>query len=420
MCTAPEEEQAGQPDTEQSENNRPGAEQKDEPAPTSQSPSPNPAESQTPSPTPSESPEAEPETLSDQALELAYCIELSTLNEFQDMDQEQTLRWLSEYGDLLKDYHFIARERVDGEGAYILGEYWGEGESPMQGLSTYGIGMSNLLLCREEDYPDDDFKIADLRMGNGSWSDYGTVITQTNVHQHFLDRPMVVITPKNGDSYYTVVDEYLRRGPAYIMESMEEGVMITIPSRRPYLEVYQVSPEFGELCRYIPLTDEQVEKILAEEPIMLTEGLGFCARLCAEDADIYYTERLGVSPTVLDLALERCDYRWGDPSYIVGPVLGATLEGAWLEKPVRADESRLERLGEILKNAEHTYVGACGYGAKVTVELLAGERVTFMKGTDDCDSVVFGSWGGYSLGDAENTEFWNIFGLDAHTKMPLK
>jgi len=77
-------------------------------------------------------------------------------------------------------------------------------------------------------------------------------------------------------------------------------------------------------------------------------------------------------------------------------------------------------LGELLRNAEFGYVGGCGYGARLTVTLESGETLTMFKGSDGCDSIVFGSFGGYFLGDAENLEFWSIFGLDPDTKQPFQ
>ena len=44
--------------------------------------------------------------------------------------------------------------------------------------------------------------------------------------------------------------------------------------------------------------------------------------------------------------------------------------------------------------------------------------MTVFKGTDGCDTIVFGSYGGYFLGEAENREFWEIFGLDPESKLP--
>lgn len=98
----------------------------------------------------------------------------------------------------------------------------------------------------------------------------------------------------------------------------------------------------------------------------------------------------------------------------------AVLEGDWLSEPhCVVDEADLNRLVEILKNAEFGYVGSCGYGDRVTLTSKSGEKFTLFKGTDGCDMVVFGYWSGYFLGDAENTEFWQIFGLDPETKEPM-
>ena len=44
--------------------------------------------------------------------------------------------------------------------------------------------------------------------------------------------------------------------------------------------------------------------------------------------------------------------------------------------------------------------------------------MTVFKGCDGCDTIVFGSYSGYFLGDKENTEFWEIFGLDPESKLP--
>ena len=91
----------------------------------------------------------------------------------------------------------------------------------------------------------------------------------------------------------------------------------------------------------------------------------------------------------------------------------------WLDEPLYAQETALPRLREMLTKAEKGYVGACGYGAKLTLTFTGGEKLTVFKGTDDCDTVVFGSYGGYFLGSEENTEFWTTFGLDPATKEPF-
>ena len=98
------------------------------------------------------------------------------------------------------------------------------------------------------------------------------------------------------------------------------------------------------------------------------------------------------------------------------PILQAVLQCDWLEKELYAKEEDLEQLREILTNAKFDFVGGCGYGAKLTITLAGGEKITIFKGCDSCDSMVFGSYGGYYIGNKANTEFWEIFGLNPETK----
>ena len=71
---------------------------------------------------------------------------------------------------------------------------------------------------------------------------------------------------------------------------------------------------------------------------------------------------------------------------------------------------------KILKGAEQIGVGDCGYGAVLTLTLENGERMTLYKGTDDCGSIVFGSWGGYSISSQADQAFWEMFGLGKTAK----
>lgn len=218
----------------------------------------------------------------------------------------------------------------------------------------------------------------------------------------------------------SVLSRYIssQHGRTYIQDAVSRGVSINIPDE-PYLRVYLISEQFGEIVENIPLTDAQAKTILEEEREELTDGLGFTATLHIDGRMELFSEYEGVSQTVLDLAIERCGYKFADPSHITGSILEARLDCDWLEKPLYADGSDLERLREILVNAEFGYVGNCGYGAKLTIGLTGGEQLTMFKGTDGCDTIVFGSYGGYLLGDRENTEFWEIFGLDTETKEVL-
>lgn len=180
----------------------------------------------------------------------------------------------------------------------------------------------------------------------------------------------------------------------------------------PCLCVYRVCEPYGEIFENIPLTEEEVAAIQAEERVMLTEGFGFTADLAAEEYSELFTEQGPIPPTVLELAVEHCDYRFNDPGAIRDDISEARLDCDWLDEPLYAAQAALPRLREILRNARQGYVTADDYGAKLTLSFVGGEKLTLFKGAGS-DTVVFGSYGGYFLGNAENREFWAMFGLDA-------
>ena len=113
--------------------------------------------------------------------------------------------------------------------------------------------------------------------------------------------------------------------------------------------------------------------------------------------------------------MERCGYKFESPEDITSDIVEARLDCTWLEEPLYAAAEDLGRLQEILTGAKHDFVGGCGYSAKLTIKLADGKQMVMFKGCDSCDSMVFGSYGGYFLGDEENTEFWEMFGLDAES-----
>ncbi len=118
----------------------------------------------------------------------------------------------------------------------------------------------------------------------------------------------------------------------------------------------------------------------------------------------------------MNLAEETCGYQFATPDSITAPIKEAHLDCTWIEEPLYLDAGYLSRLEEILKSAEYTGGGDCGYGAKLALTLENGESLTIFKGTDDCGSLVFGSYGGYSISDEADDEFWEMFGLDPVTK----
>ena len=354
------------------------------------------------------------------AEDVSYYLELAAGETFQDMSLEKRTSLLVEYEDLLDDYTLIARETGDGNVAYIVGQYNGNPlESPLHGM--YSIDMYTgeeeyfRFLYREDEVetveavvaanetefpPSAGYRIEDSVI---SWTENsGVILIQPKENTLLLDVPW--------NRYF-----YTPNGREYITDAVSRGIDVC-GRTDTFLYVYRISERFGEISERIALTEAEAQAILSEERVSITDGFGFSASLHIDGQTTYYNEREGIPQTVLDLAVEKCDYRFGDPSYIKDTIREARLDCDWLDVPLYADEADLPRLREILKNAEHGYVGSCGYGAKLTLTFTGGEKLTVFKGCDGCDTIVFGSYGGYFLGEQENIEFWEMFGLDPDTK----
>ena len=356
------------------------------------------------------------------AEDVSYYLELVAGTEFQNMNLDKQLGLLAEYEDLLDDYTLIARETTDGKSSYIVGAYTGSNleTSPLRGMyrieSYTGEEEFYQLLYREA-----DSAAVEEAMAAQKEPSVGYRIMDSQI---FLSSNggIILIQPKdNALSLDVALNRYLYspNGREYIADAASRGIAMC-DGTEPYLYVYLISERFGEIAERISLTDAEAAAIMAEERIGITEGFGFSATLHLDGQTTYYNEHEGVPQSVLDLAVERCNYKFADPSYITGDVLEAALDCDWLDTTLYAEKADLPRLREILKNAEFGYVGSCGYGAKLTLTLTGGEKLTVFKGADDCDTVVFGSFGGYFIGNRENSEFWEIFGLDPDTKEPLE
>ncbi|MBQ9732610.1 MAG: hypothetical protein IJV74_00070, partial [Clostridia bacterium] len=349
--------------------------------------------------------------------DMAYFLELAANTEFELMDMSMSEEIFSEYGSLLDGFRFITRVSTDGRYAYIAGEYMGNADNnPLRSLYSVEMNYADseeyvqvLYNEAQQDWVERSIAASQLPMDT-------MLLHNSRIYWH-PDSPLIIIEAYSAEDSLTVgYSRYLSGQRAYIADAVERGIALTRPDG-PYLEVYLISEKWGEISERIPLTEAEAEAIAGEELTEIIPGFGFSAALYYDNNHTFYNENRGIPQTVLDLAVEKCDYRFGDPGMITAPITEAKLECSWLTEPLYADEADLARLESILKNAQFGFVGACGYGAKLTVR-MGNEMVTMFKGTDGCDTIVFGSYSGYFLGDTENTEFWEIFGLDAESKMP--
>ena len=356
------------------------------------------------------------------AEDVSYHLELAAGIEFQNMNLERQTSILLEYEDLLDDYTLIAREGRGrwGTPAYIVGQYNGNPtESPLYGM--YSIDMYTgedeyyRFLYREDEVetveavvaanktefpPSTGYRIEDSVI---SWTENsGLILIQPKENSWVLDTLW--------NRYF-----YTPNGREYLVDAISRGIDVC-GRTDTFLYVYRIDQRFGEIAERIALSTTEAQAILAEERVKIAEGYGFSATLHIDGQTTYFNEREGVPQSVIDMAVEQCNYQFVSPSDIIGDIVEATLDMADLDTTLRADKADLPRLKEILKNAEFGYMGSCGYGTKLTLTLSNGEKLVLFKGTDGCDTIAFGSYGGYFLGEQENIEFWEMFGLNPETK----
>lgn len=347
--------------------------------------------------------------------DLAYYLELSASDiEFQDMSDAKKTEILEEYGELLDGYTIIARESTDGETTYIVGHYNGDViGSPLYRMRDmwYSSDKQYQIFYLEEKYEAME-KVKD-EQGVQAITDEAYVIENSWMYRTTASE-YIFIQPLDSEQeldYTFSLYTNPTRGREYIEDALARGIALN-NVEEPYLSIYMISEKYGEIVENIPLTEKDAADILAQETQKLAAGYGFGASLKINGESYYYFKDK-VPQTVLDLAVEKCGYQFASPDSITASITEARFDCSWLEEPLYLEEEYLSRLEEILKSAKMTGVGNCGYGAKLTLTLENGETVVMFKGTDDCGSFVFGSWGGYSVSDDADDEFWEMFGLSA-------
>lgn len=202
--------------------------------------------------------------------------------------------------------------------------------------------------------------------------------------------------------------------PQPVQEPAQEPVQ---ELEKPWLSVWRVTWQKGDSVeQLVPLTQEQVDAILAEEPVVLPEWQRVYARLEREGQEAVMYAGDGyfpVPPTVLDILTEQCGYTFVTPEDFRGNMTEARLE--WTDGQTRyAAAEDLPALQEMLMGASCTGgAAACGFGARLTVTFDDGRTVSVLKGEDSCPSFMFGSWCCATVTAQQGQQFWRIFGFPA-------
>ncbi len=354
--------------------------------------------------------------------ELSYYLELACPGKkFMDMDPGQADILLTEYGDLFDNCNLLMRVSSDDEASYIIGHYQDLIEdNPLTLLHSMSFSLAGMEDSFHLLYEERDSERINEALAASKMPDAGYILAKSRI-RYSADRGIFIIQPEDAKmSLDDIFYKYIRPGGRdYIEDAVSRGISIYTP-QEPYIEFFYISEVYGELREMISLTDEEADIMLNEETITLPKGAGFASTLHANGEMEHFMDfKQNVPQSVLDLAVEKCGYHFITADDITGFITKAQLDCDWLEEPLYASEDDLNRLQEILCSAEPGSVGGCGYGAKLTITCSDGKDFVLFKGCDGCDSMVFGSYGGYYIGDQENRQFWEIFGLDPETKEPL-
>lgn len=349
--------------------------------------------------------------------DMAYFMELSMPDKtFRDMEAASQNEILAEYGALLDGYTLLPRESEDGAVSYIVGCFDGIAEeNPFSQLCT--VHVNDLAEKVQLLYNEENTEAVEHALANREFPADAYVIRKSTIDYSSKSGHILITPIDTGWGLNGVFHMWLSpNGRDYMLDAASRGIAFCEPEG-PYLEVHLITEKWGALSEFISLTEREAEAILQEKGKPLEKGYGFCGELHAKGETVYYLDG-SVPQTVLDLAVQKCGYRFETPQDIQGTMVEARLDCPWLEKPLYAGEADLEKLQRILTNARFCYVGRCGYGAKLTIQMDDGSTMVLFKGTDSCDTIVFGSYGGYSLGEQENLDFWELFGVDMSDGWP--
>ena len=230
------------------------------------------------------------------AEDMAYCLELASGDEFQDMDAEILQQILDSNRGRTEGEAILARMSTDGRSAYVFRLNTGA-EDNFTGYENAALSAGVTLLepgGSVETDPESTISLARLNMTNGTVLLFGQ------------DRPGVL----GRFALYNIFWEYLNGEdrPDYFEDAVSRGISFDVSAVDNALAVNYIHPEFGGVSEMIPLTQEQADEIRASDRVSIAlDETEFSAALFAdgETADIYMADT-GITSAALEIIRARC------------------------------------------------------------------------------------------------------------------
>ena len=230
------------------------------------------------------------------AEDMAYCFELVSGGEFEDMDAEILQQVLDANRGRTEGEAILARMSTDGRSAYVFRLNTGA-EDDFTGYENAALSAGVTLLepgGSVETDPESTISLARLNMTNGTVLLFGQ------------DRPGVL----GRFALYNIFWEYLNGEdrPDYFEDAVSRGISFDVSAVDNALAVNYIHPEFGGVSEMIPLTQEQADEIRASDRVSIAlDETEFSAALFAdgETADIYMADT-GITSAALEIIRARC------------------------------------------------------------------------------------------------------------------
>ena len=234
-------------------------------------------------------------------------------------------------------------------------------------------------------------------------------------------------TDKSGNTMEKVIinsADILRKDPFFYkdknsalcveyLDEIEYMLDKTPPEEGAFMVISELSKQGSVIGKYIALSDEQYESCINDSRVLPEKKPALYNVTVYKDINELYSAEIPSPPTqtLLDLAKAMGGYVSAAPEDIADIVqadLRLSFDGEQTESRI-TDADSLQRLEQILGNAEESSLGACPYTGELTLIKADGSDISVHLAMDSCDNIILGTNSGYRLNKGEKVEILKLF-----------